>query len=497
MQMIDNLVDIEIELIDKIISVCSTEDETQLWQKLRQSGQEGRRTGLGTHGLADTLAQLGMKYDSPEAIAFCDQLYEILRNNAYMASVELAEKRGPFPAFDWEIEKDNEFIQDLPENIRSRMATSGRRNISILTQAPTGSVSLVSKCGEFDRHNISSGVEPVFRNNFTRRKRVNIGDHLARVDFTDGLGDKWQEYDVYHGNVLNYFEKTHDVDLSDMEDPETQALLKTLMGDLPEHFTTSDKVAWESRVELQGTEQKYIDHSISSTINLPRGTKPETVSGIYLEGWRHGLKGITVYVDGSRDGVLISKDSNTKIDITERPEKIVRLQAPKRPKILDAEIHHHTVRGEKWIAIVGLLDGDPYEMFGGYSESIHLLKKYKQGKLKRRGQGKYDLSIPIGDEALVIRDIIGTFNDSEIGWTTRLVSTSLRHGVPIQFLTQQLQKDGTLNSFNKVVARVLKKYIKEGEKVKSSAKCGFNCESPEFIYTEGCISCVCGWTKCS
>jgi ribonucleoside-diphosphate reductase alpha chain len=442
------------------------------------------------------LAQIGIKYDSQEALDFGDKLYEALRDTAYLTSVELAEIRGAFPAFDWELEKDNEYIKDLPEPIRNRMAKSGRRNISILTQAPTGTVSLVSKCGEFDRHNISSGVEPVFRNNFTRRKRINVGDAQARVDHTDELGDQWQEFEVYHGNVLNYFEKTRGVDLHDLENEETQILLENLMKELPDFFATSDQVDWKFRVDLQGTEQHYIDHSISSTINLPRGTKPEVVSGIYLEGWKRGLKGVTVYVDGSRDGVLISKDQKTMVDTTERPTSIVRLQAPKRPKVLKAEIHHHTVKGEKWIALVGLLNGAPYEMFGGYSNLIHLPKKCKKGTLKRRAQGKYDLHIPIGDEELVLRDIIGTFNDDEIGWTTRLVSTSLRHGTPLEFLVEQLQKaGGGFNSFSKVLGRVLKKYIPDGE-VKSSAKCG-NCGSNELRYQEGCHNCsACGYTKC-
>jgi ribonucleoside-diphosphate reductase alpha chain len=506
--MVDNLVDIELQLIEKNQEVCSTDDEHALWQKLWKAGHDGRRTGLGTHGLGDMLAQIGIKYDSQEALDFGDKLYEALRDTAYLTSVELAETRGAFPAFDWELEKDNEYIRDLPEPIRKRMAKSGRRNISLLTQAPTGTVSLVSKCGEFDRHNISSGVEPVFRNNFTRRKRINVGDAQARVDHTDDLGDQWQEFEVYHGNVLNYFEKTRGVDLHDLENEETQLLLTELTKELPDCFTTSDQVDWNFRVDLQGTEQHYIDHSISSTINLPRGTKPETVSGIYLEGWKRGLKGVTVYVDGSRDGVLISKDQKTMVNTTERPTSIVRLQAPKRPKVLEAEIHHHTVKGEKWIALVGLLNGAPYEMFGGYSNLIHLPKKYKKGTLKRRAQGKYDLHIPIGDEELVLRDIIGTFNDDEIGWTTRLVSTSLRHGTPLEFLVEQLQKaGGGFNSFSKVLGRVLKKYIPDGE-VKSSAACQgtiktddgeeITCNSTNLKWQEGCPACAdCGYTKCN
>jgi ribonucleoside-diphosphate reductase alpha chain len=463
--------------------------------KLWQAGHDGRRTGLGTHGLGDMLAQIGIKYDSQEALDFADKLYETLRDTSYTTSIDLAEIRGPFPAFDWDTEKDNEYIRDLPESIRNRMAKSGRRNISILTQAPTGSVSIVSKCGEFNRHNISSGVEPVFRNHFTRRKKINIGDLHTRADYTDDMGDNWQNFEVYHGNILNYFEKMHGADLSDLTDDDTQETLAELMKELPIQFVTSDQVDWKFRVNLQGHEQHFIDHSISSTINLSKGTTSDVVGDIYLSGWRAGLKGVTVYVDGSRDGVLITKEED-KIDPNIRPEKIIRLQSPKRPKELPCDIHQHTVRGEKWTALVGLLDGEPYEMFGGYSNAIHLPKKYTKGMLKRRARGKYDLIIPVGDDELVIKDVVGTFNDDEIGWTTRLISTALRHGTPIPFLTEQLGKSGNITSFSRVLARVLKKYIPDGEKVKTNVECGNKCDFPEFIYSEGCISCICGWTKC-
>jgi len=496
MQMIDNLVDLEIELIEKIQSACSG-DEHAMWQRFKESGEQGRRTGLGTHGLADMLAQMNIKYDSEEAQNFCNKLYKTLRDTAYSTSIDLAEVRGPFPAWDWDIEKENEFIQDLPESIKKRMSKVGRRNISILTQAPTGSVSLLSKCGRFGRHNISSGVEPIFRTNFTRRKKINAHDGNIRIDFTDALGDNWQNYDVYHGNVLNYMETVWDEKFEDLQDSATQNRLKDLFKELPDMFVTSDQIDWQSRVKLQGIEQQYLCHSISSTINLPRGTTSDVVSNIYLESWKQGLKGVTVYVDGSRDGVLITEGSGNKIDPTKRPDKIVRLQAPKRPKVLDVDIYHLTRKGEKWIALVGLLNDEPYEMFGGYSSSIQLPKKYKKGKILRRSQGKYDLCIPIEDESLIIKDIIGTFNDEEMGWTTRLVSTSLRHGTPLEFLVEQLQKGaGLINSFNKVLARVLKKYIPDG-KVSSSVTCD-NCQSDNLRYQEGCLFCMdCGLDKCN
>lgn len=500
-QMIDNLVDIELELIKKIQQVCDSAGEKELWEKLYKAGEQGRRTGLGTHGLGDMFAQLNIKYDSDEALAFSDRLYETLRDEAYTASVDLAEVRGPFPAFNWETEKDNDYIKDLPEPIRRRMAKVGRRNISLLTQAPTGTVSLLSKCGEFNRFNISSGVEPVFRNIFMRRKRINVNDGGARVDFVDDLGDKWQHFNVYHGNVLNFIEKTGLMKLEgiDLESEKVQNELNEVCKKLPDFFVTSDQIDWRFRVKLQGVEQLKLDHSISSTINLPKGTSPEVVGGIYLEAWKQNLKGITVYVDGSRSGVLVTSDEkgDKKVDPNVRPKNIIRMQAPKRPKELTAEIHQVTIKGRKWVALVGLLNGEPYEMFGGYSDLIHLPKRHKNGRIVRSGQGKYALHVPDGDEELVINDIIGTFNDPDLAWTTRLISTSLRHGVPLQFVVEQLSKgsDG-INDFNKVLSRVLKKYIPDG--VKAGTRCGANCSTPDLVYTEGCIQCKsCGWSKCN
>jgi len=501
MQMADNLVDLELELIEKIKTVCDGAEEKALWQKLWNAGRRGRRTGLGTHGLGDMLAQLRIKYDSQEALDFVAQLYEALRNEAYITSVSLAETRGPFPAFDWELEKNNEYIRDLPPDLLKRMSQVGRRNISLLTQAPTGSISILSKCGDFNRFNVSSGVEPVFRTLYTRRKRVNPNDVNTRVDVVDEMGDKWQEYNIYHSNVLNYMEKIKGINVSNLEDLSTQKNLREAFAELPDYFVTSDQINWQSRVKLQGVEQLYLDHSISSTINLPRGTTPDVVGGIYLEGWKKGLKGVTVYVDGSRDGVLITKSDKPGailIDPNSRPEQVIRMDSPKRPKELPCDIHHCQVSGQQWIALVGLLSGEPYEMFGGFSEMIQLPKRYKTGTLIRKSQGKYELHVKIDEEdEIIVKDIINTFNNAELAWVTRLVSTALRHGTPVSFLSEQLSKEGKINDFNKVLSRVLKKYIKDGEKVKSSAKCG-SCGSNDLKYQEGCPVCLsCGHSRCN
>lgn len=478
-QMSDNLVDLELECIERIRKVCGSKDEKALWKKFLDSGKNGRRIGLGTHGLGDTLAQLRIKYDSEEALKFVDKLYSTFRDTAYMTSVSLAQQRGAFPAWDWETEKDNLYINRLPKHVKGDIRAVGRRNISLLTQAPTGSVSICSRTGPtFNRYGTSSGVEPVYMNSYTRRRKLSDSDDGIRVDFVDELGDKWQHYKVSHGNVQNY--------------------LDTVEGDvsrLPSYFVQAGDIDWQFRVRLQGVEQKYLDHSVSSTLNLPKGTKPDTVGGIYLEAWKHDLKGVTVYVDGSRDGVLVSSTGNG-IDPTKRPEEIIRMQAPKRPKELECDIHHTQVKGRRYVALVGLLDGEPYEFFGGYPEAMSVPKKYKKGKIIKRAKGKYRLHIGKNGDSIIIDDIAKILSTPEMGWTTRLISVALRHGTPLQFLVRQLSKGGGILDFNKVVSRVLKKYIKNGQKVKSSRVC-VECKGPNLVYQEGCPKCLdCGFTQC-
>lgn len=479
MNMIDNLVDIEIELVEKIKSVCDSESEKEIWNKLQKSAIIGRRTGLGTHGLADTLAQLNIKYDSQESLVAVDNIYKNLRNFAYDESVELAIARGSFPVFNFELEKNCEFIKRLPEDLLNKIKKHGRRNISILTQAPTGTTSIISKSGQFNRYNISSGIEPVFRNSYTRRKKINPGDQNVRVDFVDEVGESWQEFKVFHSNAQNY------LDINNLDENAV----------LPDIFVTSDQISWEKRVELQGIEQQYIDHSISATINLPKGTPPSLVSDIYMKAWKSGLKGITVYVEGSKSGVLVSEDQLASKD--GRPAKIIPSHSPKRPKELSCEIHHATAKGSKWTILVGLMQGQPYEIFAGLSNKIHLPEKYKIGKIFKSTKGKYNLHVDIGaDEDLIIEDIIQSFDNPESAWATRMISVSLRHGVPVEFICDQLSKDGFITDINKVLARVLKKYIKEGTKVTTNVVCP-DCGGKDLVYSEGCIKCIsCSYSKC-
>ena len=482
-QMADNIVDIELELIDKIKTACDTSSEKELWGKLWNAGANGRRTGLGTHGLADTLAQLCIRYDTDQAIDMVDKIYKTLRNTAYEASVDLARERGAFPLYDKEKEQKCDFIKRLPKSIKDKMDQYGRRNISILTQAPTGSISILSKVGNFPRYNVSSGVEPVFRNSYTRRKKINHDDKASRTDFTDVVGDKWQEFKVFHSNVQNYLD--------------TKGL--TDADKLPNYFVTSDEINWKKRIEIQSTEQQYIDHSISSTINLPRGTTSDIVGNIYINAWKQGLKGVTVYVEGSKDGVLIS---NALPKEGERPPEIQQAHAPKRLPELLCEIKKVKVQGEAWTIFVGMLGNKPYEVFGGLSKYVDIPNKYKNGKIVKNGKvngvATYNLIVGEADDQMIIKDIVSVFENPNFGTLTRTISLALRHGTPVQYIVEQLQKDkhSDMTSFSKVIARVLKSYIKDGTQA-SDRVCASCQKEGSIVYQEGCLLCTaCGASKC-
>lgn len=464
MRLSDDLIDLEVEKLRKIISISDTQDEIDTYSRYLKSAIEGRRTGLGTHGLADALACLNLAYDSHEALQVIDEIYSTLRDAAYSESANLAKERGAFPVFEWAREKDNEFIKKLPASIRQTMSAHGRRNISILTNAPTGSVSILSQT--------SSGIEPVFRNVYTRRRKLSHNETNIESAFTDIMGDRWSEYRVYHHNVADYL-KSHGTDI------------------VPAFFTESDKIDWKQRVIIQGVIQQYIDHSISATINLPKGTSPETVSELYMLGWKHGLKGITVYVDGSRDGVLITDKPDKTLDFHQH-------DAPKRPEKLDCDIHHVTIKGEKWTVLVGLLNGKPYEIIGGENKLIELPRSEKKGIIVKtavtKTKARYDLVV--GE--LIIKDVVSAFDNPNYSAFTRLLSLSLRHGAPINYVVEQMQKDETADmfSFSRSIARVLKGYVVDGTKAKAQKTCP-ECGSAELIYQDGCITCsVCSWSKC-
>lgn len=451
----DDLIDLELEKLTQLKNkACSEGDDAayMLWDKMVAACQNGRRVGIGSLGWADAFSKLKMIYGSSESILLAEKLSETMRNTIYAASIDLAKERGAFPIFDAEVEKDCLFIQRLPGLLRQP-----RRNISLLTIAPTGSIALLAQ--------VSSGVEPVFKHVYTRRRKVK-----GAVDFVDVDGETYEEYTIHH--------------------PLAKKWLDEHPGEpLPEYFIDAENVAYEDKIDLLSAIQRNIDHSISSTLNLPANTTSETISKIYMQAWEFGLKGITVYVEGSRSGILIDK-KKPEADFAEH-------FAPKRPKELPAEIFRCTIKGEKWIVLVGLMAGRPYEVFCGLMNKVAIPSAYKTGTIiKNRGKNNtYDLRFGEDGE---VKDIISTFDNHDHAVLTRLISLGLRHGSPPQFIVEQLQRDAesSMQSFCRVVARVLKRFVEDGVKPTTDKTCPV-CGEEALIYQEGCLFCTnCSTSKC-
>ena len=488
-RMSDGLVELELELVEKIIGVADSNSEFELWTKIYEAAKNGRRTGLGTHGLADCFFALGLKYDSDEAIKTADSIYETHKLASYAESIIMAKERGAFPAFDWELEKNCPFIQELPESYKSDIQLYGRRNIANLTNAPTGSLSIQSQ--------VSSGIESVFRYVYDRYVKKTKVDEYP-IDFVDGNGDKWTKFRVIHHTVKQFLD-THGLEMpfngprdfvKSLDD-----INKELIKILPKHFVTSDQIDYLKGVELQATIQKHIDHSVSRTVNLPKGTKKEEVEKVYMMAWKLGLKGITVYVDGSRDGVLLT-DSTKEETKPIRPESIVDSHAPKRPKSLTAEIHHTKVKGENWTVIVGLLDSKPYEIFAGKALIIPSAHRVDDAKIIRVASKKYSLEMKILNDGIeTIDDLKEIYENNEQRVITRGICRDLRHGIPVEFISKDLQEyEGSMTDYVSALNRVLKKYIKKPNLV---AKTCTQCGGHEFEMKEGCFQCVtCGYSKC-
>lgn len=476
MRLSDDLVELEADQLSKIINVADTDDEKELWSKLRKACLDGRRTGLGTHGLADAIARMNVVYDSVNGTKIIGKIYNTLRVNAYEESARLAQERGAFPAFNWEREKNNSFIKRLPEHIRKMIISSGRRNISILTNAPTGSVSIMSQT--------SSGLEPVFRNSYIRRRKLNHNERGVKPDFVDEIGDRWLEYRVFHHNVKEW---------CDMQ----KGSAADLAENLPDFFVESDQIDWSRRVEIQAVIQQNIDHAISSTINLPRGTSSDVVGELYLKGWKKGLKGITVYVDGSRSGVLV-----TNKEVAESLVAFPSSGAATRPEVLDCDIHHTTIRGEKWTILIGLYENRPYEVLGGFSNLIEIPKRHTHGRLTKHQfktkTNRYDLTFGVDDDTTVVRDIVKVFDNPNESAFTRMISLALRHGSSPRLLVEQLlkDKDSDMFSFSRCIARILKNYISDGEPA-GDKMCPTCSAEDALIYQDGCVTCSqCGYAKC-
>ena len=486
-RLMDDMIDLEIEQIEKILAKIESDPEPDdvkkiekdLWLNIERQAKAGRRTGLGVTAVGDALASLNIRYGSDESIDIVEKMYKTLALGAYESSCILAKERGSFPVHDHEREKGHPFLERIWEEspkIYELSKQHGRRNIAITTTAPAGSVSVLTQT--------TSGIEPAFLVKYMRRKKINQDtDPHARVDYIDDTGDAWQEFDVYHHNFKSWMDTTG---MSEVEDS-------------PYDKATSNDIDWVQKVKVQAAAQKWVCHAISNTTNLPNDIDVDTVKKIYMEGWKSGCKGVTIYRDGCRSGVLVNSEDPQSAD----EPSFTSHSAPTRPTSLECSIHHATIKGEAWTILVGLMDGKPYEVMGGLQKFIEIPRKYKKGIIVKHPyktkNSRYDLHIGKNGDSFVIKDIVSVFDNPNHAGYTRTISLALRHGAPIQYVVEQLQKDTEMDmfSFSKVIARVLKTYITDGT-VSGKSICE-NCGAEDtLVYQEGCVTCTaCGSSKCS
>lgn len=506
-RLMDNLVDLELEHIDRIIAKVKDDPEPEHIKRIELNtlraiklmGQDGRRTGLGFTGLGDMFAALGVGYGSEKSISIFEDIMRTKMASELDCTTDLAVLRGAFEGWDVSKEFDvlsscgaplckgidvlspwgtprgkGEFFNNIalkfPKEAR-RMMEYGRRNVSWSTISPTGSVSLLTKT--------TSGIEPLFQPYYTRRKKINPSDGTSRVDFTDTLGDKWQEYFVLHPKFKDWLFITNNWNPNEPEyiDNLTKDELQEYFKTSPWYNSTANDINWKMRVKMQSVAQKYISHSISSTVNIPSTASLGDVSNIYMEAWRMGSKGITVYRDGSRSGVLVSDTTQTN--------KFKYYDAVKRPKKIDGEAFLTKVRGDDYTVFVGLIDSKPYEVFAYKGNGI-----VGKGSIVKKAKGHY-MFIKDNDEFEITNNLT-----DEHEAITRGYSFGLRHGGAIEFAVEQLNKTkGTLVDFNKALARVLKKFI-PNESTVSDKTCP-SCGEDSLVYEEGCLVCKsCGYGKC-
>lgn len=511
-RIMDDIIDLEMEKIDLIISKIASDPETDevkqtefnLWNKIREKTLRGRRTGCGTTGEGDMLAALGMRYGTPEATAFSERVHQALALGYYRASVETAKHRGAFEVYDPEREKNNPFIARLREadpELYEDMKKYGRRNIACLTIAPTGTTSLMTQT--------SSGIEPVFSPIYKRRRKVNPNDENVSIDFIDEVGDAFEEYVVYHHKFLEWMRINGYEPKKNMTSEEMEDLLKLS----PYYKASSNEIDWLEKVRMQGTVQKWVDHSISVTINLPNDVTEELVGQLYVEAWKAGCKGCTVYRDGSRNNVLESMASSKKKkksgEKENEPEnKLIRNPEHllKRPVELEADVVRFQNNKEKWIAFVGLVDGKPYEIFTGLADDddgIFCPKSVNHGKIIKAydpdGKKRYDFQfINKRGYKTTIEGLSEKFNP-EFWNYAKLISGVLRYGMPIDQVLKLVSglelADASINTWKNGVERALKKYIPNGMEAQG-VKCP-NCGEETLIYQEGCLICThCGTSRC-
>lgn len=498
-RIMDDIVDLEVEKVESIIAKIDSDPESEeiksvernLWKNIREKSLQGRRTGIGITAEGDMLAALGLRYGSDSAITFSTEVHKLLAIEVYRASVDLAEERGAFPIFDYKKEVDNPFINRIKENaphVYEKMVNVGRRNISMLTIAPTGSISICTQT--------SSGIEPVFMVSYKRRRKVNPNDKNVDISFVDEIGDSWEEYNVFHPK----FEIWLDINGYDVADVKSKSdtELDEIIAKSPYFKATSNEINWVSKVKMQGDIQKWIDHSISVTVNVSNDIEEKLVSDIYFSAWESGCKGMTIYRDGSRSGVLIS---NTKKEETNEND-IIETRAPKRPKTLEASIIRFQNNYEKWIAVIGQINGKPYEIFTGKSEDFFIPPYVEGGIVERvkqkdkRAQYNFTYKDKQGYE-ITMPALSRMFDDSFWNYA-KLISGVLRHGMPLQYVIDLIGNlnfpEDNINTWKNGVVRALKRFVPDG--TVTDTKCP-DCGEETLIYEDGCLICKsCGHSKC-
>lgn len=501
-RIMDDIIDLEIEKIDRILEKIEKDPEAEdikateyeLWKKIRKTCVQGRRTGVGITAEGDMLASLGLRYGSDEAISFSVDVHRTLAVNAYRSSAIMAKERGAFPIFDAEREAENPFINRLREAdpaLYEEMLAHGRRNIALLTIAPTGTTSLMTQT--------ASGIEPAFLITYKRRRKVNPNDKEANVTFIDEVGDHWEEYNVFHHKFLVWLEANgYDVDkVRRMSTDE----LTPIIEQSPYHLATANDVDWVQKVKMQGAIQKWVDHSISVTVNIPEETSVEMVQKIYETAWKEGCKGCTIYRDGSRSGVLVS-DKEKK---TGAANEFQETMPPKRPEVLEAAVVRFKNNAEDWIAVIGLYANRPYEIFTGKSEDIFIIPGYvtKGWVMKNtddEGHNRYDLQFEDKQGYRVTIEGLSRSFDKEYWNYAKLISGVLRHGMPIPYVVDLVEglnvEEDYINTWKNGVVRALKQFVPDGTKAADSACPSCN-DADGLIYKEGCLICKsCGYSEC-
>ena len=499
-RIMDDIIDLELEKIDGIIAKIKEDPENQeikrtelnLWTNIRTKAEEGRRTGVGITAEGDMLAALGIRYGSDDAIDFSEEIHKTITLEAYRSSVNMAKERGAFKIYDAEREANNPFINRIKEadpELYKELAKHGRRNIALLTIAPTGTTSLMTQT--------SSGIEPVFLPVYKRRRKVNPNDKDVRVDFVDEVGDSWEEYLVFHHKFKTWME----INGYDISKHYSSEEVDAMIEKSPYYKATSNDVDWLNKVRMQGRIQKWVDHSISVTINMPEDVNEELVGKVYMEAWKSGCKGVTVYRDGSRSGVLISDKKKTEASAEYKSGF-----PSKRPEELEADVVRFQNNREKWIAFIGLIDGRPYEIFTGLAddeEGLLIPRSVNSGTIRKRKHDdettRYDFQYTNKRGYKTTMEGLSHKFDPEFWNYAKLISGTLRHGMPIhktvELISSLQLNDESINTWKAGVARALKKYIPDGTKAEGMA-CT-SCGSVNVIYQEGCLTCPdCGHSKC-